>query len=295
MNRKTILLLILILSALPVVAQDYSYTLSDDSLVNRHAGTKRVYYAERTETKPKIDGKLTDDCWRDDGVWQGDFIQQQPHQAHSPSQKTEFKILYDDTYLYVGIIAYDNEPEKIRSVLDRRDEYSGDMAGVAIDSYYDKQTAFEFNLTAAGQKIDLMHLGEYGWDYNWDAVWDGKTTIGDSAWYAEMRIPFSQLRYTNQEKQVWGLHVWRWIDRLKEEDQWKLIPIDAPAMVYIFGELRGVENISNKRNFELLPYAKTKFVSDARDKWNYGFGLDGKVGVTSDFTLDYTINPDFGQ
>jgi hypothetical protein len=171
----------------------------------------------------------------------------------------------------------------------------GDMAGIALDSYFDKQTAFEFNVTAAGQKVDLMHLGEYGWDFNWDAVWDGKSSVGDSAWYAEMRVPFSQLRYANKKEHVWGMHIWRWIDRLKEEDQWKLIPVDAPAMVYIFGELHGIKDIPIKRNFELLPYAKTKYVSEAVKNPTAGFGLDGKIGVTSDFTLDYTINPDFGQ
>lgn len=276
-------------------AQSLNYTLSDDSLVNYHASQKKIYYATRTELKPRIDGELDDLCWEEIGTWQGDFIQQQPNQAKEPSQQTKLKILYDDTYLYMGIICYDDEPEKIRSILGRRDENMGDMAGIALDSYFDKQSAFEFNVTAAGQKVDLMHLGEYGWDFNWDAVWDGKASVGDSAWYVEMRVPFSQLRYANKEEHIWGMHVWRWIDRLKEEDQWKLIPVDAPAMVYIFGELHGIKDIPYKRNFELLPYAKSKYVSGAEKNPTAGFGLDGKIGVTSDFTLDYTINPDFGQ
>jgi hypothetical protein len=295
MNRKHLTLIVSVLISFCAVAQDYDYTLSDDSLVNHHASIKKVYYATRTAIKPKIDGRLNDECWQKVGNWAGDFIQQQPNQAQPPSQQTEIKILYDDTYLYMAIKCYDDEPEKMRPVLGRRDVNTGDMAGIAIDSYNDKQTAFEFNLTAAGQKVDLMHMGEYGWDFNWDAVWDGKTHVGDSAWYAEMRVPFSQLRYANKKEHVWGMHIWRWIDRLKEEDQWKLIPIDAPAMVYIFGELRGIKDIPYKRNFEVMPYAKGKYVSDARDNFTSGFGVDGKIGVTSDFTLDYTINPDFGQ
>jgi hypothetical protein len=295
MNRKHLTLIVLVIISFCASAQNYNYTLSDDSLVNYHASIKRVYYATRTAIKPKIDGRLDDECWHKVGTWDGNFIQQQPNQAQPPSQKTEIKILYDDTYLYMALKCYDDEPEKMRPVLGRRDLNSGDMAGIAIDSYLDKQTAFEFNLTAAGQKVDLMHLGEYGWDFNWDAVWDGKTYVGDSAWYAEMRVPFSQLRYANKKEHVWGMHIWRWIDRLKEEDQWKLIPIDAPAMVYIFGELRGIKDIPYKRNFEVMPYAKGKYVSDAKNNFTSGFGVDGKVGVTSDFTLDYTINPDFGQ
>ena len=269
--------------------------MSDDSLVNKYASINRVYFAARTQTKPKIDGKLDDDCWQKTGTWDGDFIQQQPHQAAPPSQETEIKILYDDKYLYFGFICHDNEPEKMDPILGRRDQMNGDVTGIAIDSYNDNQTAFEFNLTAAGQKIDLMHLGEYGWDFEWNAVWDGKTTIGDSAWYAEMRIPFTQIRFSNEEEHVWGMHIWRWINRLQEESEWKLIPVDAPAMVYIFGELRGIKDIPYKRNFEVMPYVKGKYISQSENNENFGAGIDGKMGVTSDFTLDYTINPDFGQ
>lgn len=276
-------------------SQVVDYTLSDDSVVNYYASQKKVYYATRTELVPKIDGKLDDDCWELVGSWVGGFIQQQPHQAKPPSQETEIKILYDDKYLYFAIICYDDEPDKMSPILGRRDENNGDIAGIAIDSYNDKQTAFEFNLTAAGQKVDLMHRGEYNWDFNWDAVWDGKTSLGDSAWYAEMRVPFTQLRFSNKEEHVWGIHIWRWIHRLGEESQWKLIPIDAPAMVYIFGELRGIKDIPYKRNFETMPYVKGKYISESQNNQSFGAGIDGKIGISSDFTLDYTINPDFGQ
>lgn len=294
--RKLLLLVLFCNLTLISFAQDLDYTLSDDSVVNHYASIKRVYYATRTEIVPKIDGKLDDLCWETMGEWDGDFIQQQPHQAKPPSQETEIKILYDDKYLYFAIKCYDNEPEKMSPLLGPRDDYTvGDIAGIALDSYNDKQTAFEFNLTAAGQKVDLMHMGEYGWDFNWNAVWDGKTSIGDSAWYAEMRVPFTQLRFANKKEHVWGMHIWRYIYRLSEESQWKLIPIDAPAMVYIFGELRGIKDIPYKRNFEVMPYGKARYVTNENTGSIFGAGLDGKIGVTSNFTLDYTINPDFGQ
>jgi hypothetical protein len=295
MTYRLLFLLIFCFTGLVIQAQSLNYTLSDDSLVNKHASNKRVYYAARTDIKPKIDGRLDDECWQKYGTWDGDFIQQQPHQAAPPSQETEIKILYDDKYLYFAIICYDNEPEKMSPILGRRDENTGDMAGIALDSYNDKQTAFEFNLTAAGQKVDLMHMGEYGWDFEWNAVWDGKTTVGDSAWYAEMRVPFTQIRFSNIEEHVWGMHIWRWIHRFQEESQWKLIPVDAPAMVYIFGELRGIKDIPYKRNFEIMPYVKGKYVTDSESNENFGGGVDGKIGITSNFTLDYTVNPDFGQ
>jgi len=287
--------LIVMLSG-PAMAQEYSYTLSTDSLVNFHASNKRIYTTQRIVNRPRIDGRLDDNCWLNEGYWDGNFIQQQPLQGREPSQKTEIKILYDDDNLYVAIRCYDNEPEKISPILGRRDDFtSGDIAGIALDTYFDKTTAFEFNVTAAGQKVDLVHLGAYEWDTNWDAVWEGKAHIEDSAWTVEMRIPFSQLRFSEKEEQVWGMHVWRWIDRLDEESQWKLIPIDAPAMVYIFGELHGIKGVKRKRHIEIMPFVAGRHITGGPKNERFGYGLDGKLGVTSNFTLDFTVLPDFGQ
>jgi len=280
----------------PVFSQDFSYNLSSDSLVNFHAGNKRVYNTLRTDNRPRIDGHLDDDCWIHIGSWQGDFIQQQPNQGRPPSQKTEVKILYDDDNLYVALKCFDDEPEKISTVMGRRDDFtSGDIAGIALDTYFDKSTAFEFNVSAAGQKIDLVHLGAYLWDTNWDAVWEARTQILDSMWTVEIRIPFSQLRFSESNDQVWGMHIWRWIDRLGEESQWKLIPIDAPAMVYIFGELQGIEGINRKRHVEIMPYVAGRKVTGGLKSERFGYGLDGKIGLSSNYTLDLTVLPDFGQ
>jgi len=289
--------ILLLSGAISAFAQNpEKYSLSSDSTVNRLAGTKRVYFATRTEKRPKIDGKLNDQCW-ETGIWAGGFTQQIPAQGKKPSQDTEIKILYDNNNLYVGVKCFDKGPGKIRPILSRRDNPVGDIAGIAFDSYHDKQTAYEFNVAASGQKVDLVHLGAYNWDFNWDAVWDGKAQVYDSLWTSEMQIPFSQLRFAPGKEQVWGMHFWRWIDRYKEEDQWKLIPIDAPAMVYLFGELRGIEGIKPKTNYEFLPYLNTRFSpnTDLKNKTNYGIGLNGKVGLNSGFTLDYAFNPDFGQ
>lgn len=272
------------------------YNLSTDSTVNRLAGIHRVYFAHKIDKRPKIDGKLNDGCWNT-GVWTGGFVQQVPNQGKNPSQDTELKILYDDHNLYVGFKCYDKGPGDIRPILSRRDNMVGDIAGIAFDSYGDKQTAYEFNVAASGQKVDLVHLGAYDWDFNWDAVWDGEAQVYDSLWTSEIQIPFSQIRFAPGKEQVWGMHVWRWIDRYNEESQWKLIPIDAPAMVYLFGELRGIEGIHPKTNYEFLPYLSTRFQpnTDQQNKMSYGIGLDGKIGLNSGFTLDYAFNPDFGQ
>jgi hypothetical protein len=272
------------------------YNLSKDSLVNKAANLEKIYSASRVDERPKIDGTLDDNCWKT-AVWDAGFIQQQPNQAADPSQKTAIALLYDETNLYFGIKCYESKPGNIRSILSRRDEYSGDMIGIALDSYGDNRTAFEFDVTAAGQKIDFMHMGAQDTDLNWDAIWDAATLVKDSMWSAEVRIPFSQLRFAKADEQVWGLHVWRYIDRLGEEDHWKLVPVDAPATVYLFGDVKGIKGINSKRKVELLPYGNLKYSpnTDLKEKWKAGAGLDGKVGLSSDFTVDFTINPDFGQ
>ena len=267
-----------------------------DSLLNN----KRVYKPVNIGSlpQPKIDGVLDDEVWSL-GEWQGDFTQQQPVGGTDPTEETYIKVLYDYSNLFVSIICQDDEPDLIRDIFDRRDALSGDMTGIAIDSYHDKLTAFEFNLSAAGQKMDLKHLGDYQWDFNWNAVWDGATSKNDTGWVAEMRIPFSQMRYTNREKHVWGMHVWRWIDRRQEEDQWQYIPLNAPAMVYLFGELQDVNNIRESRQVEFLPYVLSSIEKPANgdgfDPLRFNAGIDAKVGISSDYTLDLSINPDFGQ
>ncbi len=273
-----------------------SYGQNLDSLLNN----KRVYQTENIGDLPlpKIDGLLDDKIWQL-GDWHGDFTQQQPFGGAMGSENTFIKVLYDRSNLFVAIICQDSEPDKIRDIFDRRDALNGDMIGIAIDSYFDKRTAFEFNLSAAGQKMDLKHMGDYFWDFNWDAVWDGATSKNDTAWIAEMKIPFSQMRYANQEDHIWGMHVWRWISRRFEEDQWQFIPREAPAAVYLFGELKGVRNIRSSRQVEFLPYMLSsveKYTgNEGFNPFKFNGGIDAKVGISSDYTLDLSINPDFGQ
>lgn len=265
---------------------------------------KRIYTTIKLQNEPpKIDGVLSDNCWLYEGYWSGNYRQFIPAEGTDPSQKTEIKILYDDQNIYVAIRAYDREPDKIDRRIGRRDDFAGDIVGVCFDSYFDHRTGFEFDLTAAGSKLDLVLLND-SWDTNWNAVWHGKVGVEDSAWTAEMQIPLSQLRYGNKEVQTWGLHAWRWINRNQEEDQWNLMPRDNPGYLYSIGELHGIKGISKARKIELLPYTLGKIKTYEKEVGNpyangmdkrLSVGLDGKIGISSDFTLDFTINPDFGQ
>ena len=214
---------------------------------------KRIYYTQRLVGEPpKIDGTLTDPCW-EEGIWSRGYQQFMPLDGGPPSQETEIKILYDDKNVYVAIRAFDTEPEKIDRRRGRRDAIEGDVVGVCFDSYFDHRTGFEFDLTAAGTKIDLI-LRNDGWDTSWDPVWYGAVGSEPGAWAAEMRIPLSQLRYSDRDVQVWGLHSWRWINRNREEDQWNLIGRDNPGYLYSIGELHGIQGLPKNRRVELLPY-----------------------------------------
>ncbi len=281
--------------------------LSDQDIVKPQVGANKqpVYTTSRLVTeKPVIDGKLDDDSWKH-GTWAGDFHQWIPDEGAPPTYPTEINIQYDDKNIYVAIRAYDGEPEKITRMSTSRDVYEGDVVGLSFDSYRDYRTGFEFHITAWGQKTDNILFNPMNWDTNWNAVWEGKVGMEDSAWIAEMKIPFSQLRYSREEEQVWGMHVWRWISRLSEESDWEIQTKTGPGMLFNFGELRGINGLKPSRRIEIMPFVlgdlKT-FRKEPANPFNYrgrewggNFGLDAKIGVSSNFTIDLTVNPDFGQ
>jgi hypothetical protein len=255
-------------------------------------------------SKPVIDGKLDDECWKK-GTWAGDYHQFIPDEGAKPTHPTEMNLQYDDKNIYVAFRAFDPEPDKIHRYAGVRDEIVGDMVGVNFDSYRDYRTGFEFTITAWGQKVDLVLFNPNNWDFNWNAVWKGKVGLEDSAWVAEMEIPLSQLRYSNKEEQVWGMHTWRWIDRLQEESNWERQSKTGPGMLYNYGEFKGVNGLKKSRRLEIMPFVlgdlKTMkkepgnpFTENGRI-WSGNVGLDAKIGVSSNFTVDLTVNPDFGQ
>jgi hypothetical protein len=269
------------------------------------AQEKRVSTAYRiTGDSPRIDGLVDDEAWQllD---WEGNFIQQQPYEGKEPSQKTSFKILYDDDNIYAAIMSWDSNPDSIVSRLSRRDIGDGDAVGIEFDSYFDKKTAFSFIVTASGVKIDklISNDGENE-DENWDAIWVVKTSINDQGWVAEIKIPFNQLRFNKNNEQKWGLQVGRYIHRKEELSLWQPVPRDAPGWVHQYGILEGIKGIKPKRQLEIAPYvvAKTErfepehgnpFATGKRNKLTGG--IDAKIGITNDITLDMTVYPDFGQ
>jgi hypothetical protein len=298
-RRLAIALVVGGLGTIPAAAQSPSGQPPDANPSGRKYPA-RVYQTVRLEgVPPAIDGRLDDAAWNQ-GEWAGDYLQNLPTEGAAPTQPTELKILYDDRHVYIAIRAYD-DPAKVRRYPGRRDDFNNygvDIVGVCFDSYNDKRTGFEFDLTAGGSKIDLiLGNGENEWDTTWNAVWDGEVALDAAGWTAEFRVPLSQLRYGGQDEQVWGMHAWRWIARNQEEDQWQLIPRQNTGRMHQLGELRGIRELPRSRHVELLPHVLGRGASGPSDSdaGSGAAGLDAKVGLATNVTLDATVNPDFGQ
>ncbi len=278
--------------------------LAFKSLAQQDDAEPRQYLTARAASDIQIDGKLDDDAWNE-VEWGGDFIQREPDFGIPPSQETQFKILYDDKFLYIGVRAFDTEPEKIVKRMSRRDGFEGDWVEVNIDSYHDKRTAFSFTASVSGVIGDeyITNNGD-NWDSTWDPIWYLKTSIDDEGWIAEYKIPLSQLRFADVPEHTWGIQITRRLFREEERSVWQPIPQDAPGWVHLFGELKGIKGIKPQKQLEIQPYVVGKAdryegeegnpFSTGSDN-NLDVGVDAKIGITSDVTLDLTINPDFGQ
>jgi len=254
-----------------------------------------------------LDGKLDEDAWSQ-AQWIRDFVQKRPREGAPPTDSMRIAILYDDDALYVGARMYSRDPSKIQAPLSRRDNtFQAERIWVSFDSYHDRRTAYSFGVSASGVRADWYHASDNENDANFgfDPVWEAKANIDGLGWTAEMRIPFSQVRFTNQAVQVWGFNANRWNPVTSEDDYWIPVPTDRTGWSSFMGQLVGIEGIKPTRRLELMPYgaADTRFQSGvpAGDPFNGGANLAGragadlKMGLGPNITLDGTVNPDFGQ
>lgn len=282
----------------------FQYAVIAQETLNQNP--KKVYTTESIEGKkaPVIDGVLDDAIWNQIG-WGDDFIENEPDENTPPTFQTQFKILYDAKFLYVAIRSFDDEPAKIEKRLSRRDGFQGDRVNVAIDSYHDLRTAFIFTVTAAGVKGDEIATDNgNNIDDSWNPVWYTKAQIDDKGWTAEMKIPFSQLRFGDDKEQVWGLNIVRNLFRKNERSLWNRVPVDAPGFISELGELHGLKNLKAQKQLEVQPFVVLQYDKYPAQPGNpfrdgsdtrFNGGIDAKIGITNDLTLDLTINPDFGQ
>jgi len=269
---------------------------------------KRVYHITRLRgERPRIDGSLDEPFWQNEGEWSEKFSQVIPFERVYTASWTRMKIFYDDQNLYVGVYCKDQHPETMNAFIGNRDDNSnGDLISIAFDTYHDYRVAPEFNINLGGNKTDLTVTDKLSVNLSWNAVWEARTHINlpDSSWTAELRIPFSQLRYNQQNPEgIWGLHVRRIIRRNNEVQNWSLIPIKNNGHVFSFGEMHGMRDLPKPRGVEFVPYLMGKHIREPHipqspfqkgRRWGGNAGIDAKVAVR-DFTLDLTVNPDYGQ
>ena len=251
-----------------------------------------------------IDGAMEEEAWGAAAVATR-FTQFEPDEGEPATQRTEARVLYGATALFVFMRAHDTSPGEIASQLTRRDQQSySDLLGVVIDSYFDRRTAFQFVVNPAGVKQDMYRFDDTSEDTGWDAVWDAATTRDAGGWSAEFRIPYSQLRFRDREEQTWGINFLRHIARREELSAWAPTTRADGGIVSRLGELRGLRDLDPPRRLEVVPYSLASLrraPGDDADPFHRptdvlaSVGTDVRYGVTSDITLDLTINPDFGQ
>lgn len=253
-----------------------------------------------------LDGKLDDEGWRNvEAVTE--FKQIDPHEGQPASQRTEVRIVFDEEALYVAARMFDSLGARgVTTRLVRRDaDMQSDWFHVVIDSYHDHLGRAFFQVNPSGVKFDALGVGASNPDPAWDPIWETAAQIDSLGWTAEMRIPFSQLRFSRSPTQTWGFQIRRFIQRTQEQDQWSFWTKTEPGGPPRFGHLEGVTIGGSPQHLEVMPYAvaRSKHVRPALsgDPFNNGsvqdahVGADAKYLLTSNLTLDATINPDFGQ
>jgi hypothetical protein len=251
-----------------------------------------------------VDGLLDDEAWIS-APRVTDFIQMIPDEGDPATEDTEVRVLYGTEALFVGIRALDSQPDSIAAQLTRRDQKSySDVLYVLIDSYFDRRTAFQFGVNPVGVKQDVYRFDDTEEDPTWDAVWDAATQVDTEGWTAEFRIPYSQLRFGNQENQTWGINFAREVARRNEVSSWAPLSQGDAAIVSKFGELQGLQGLGSPTRVEFRPFSLARLdrVPGEREDPFYhpndlrgSAGMDLKYGVTNDLTLDLTLNPDCGQ
>ncbi len=255
--------------------------------------------AIRAATPPVIDGRDIDEVWRLAPVISA-FRQFRPVEDAEPSFRTETKVAYDARNFYVFIRAFDPHPDSILKLLARRDiRTASDQLKIIVDSYHDRRTGYEFAVNPAGVKRDYAVYDDGNEDDAWDGVWEAGTQVDSLGWTAEFRIPLSQMRYTPGPTNTFGFAVWRDIDRYTERVSWPLYRVSRPGLMSQLGEVVGLDGLATPRRIEVTPYVVTKNLPpdgpglDRAQKLDAG--ADIKYGLTSNITVDATVNPDFGQ
>ena len=247
----------------------------------------------------RIDGRLDEAAWAA-AEPAGGFRCWDPDRGGPASEETTFKVAYDADAIYFAVACHEEDPSRITKRLSRRDRFSdSDLVSIYIDPYFDRTTGYNFRVNPLGVQQDAYIYNDGERDTDWDAVWEAETHEDQDGWYAEIRIPFSSIRYRSSER-TWGLQVYRYMHGRGEDTSWVTWPRETPGFVSRFGRLDGIEGIPAPRQLEILPYAVHR-IGDPPGGGGEGLeasgnlGADLKYGITSDLTVNAAFQPDFGQ
>jgi len=253
---------------------------------------------------PSIDGDLDDAVWTHQNIAKiDDFTQREPTEGEPATESTLVAVAYDDDAIYFAFWCYDSEPDQITRQLVRRDRSSNsDAVYVRLDPYHDHQTGFAFEVNAAGVQRDERFYDENNADYSWNGIWESAAKLHPWGWAAEIRIPFYCLRFPEKTDHVWGADFVRVITRKDEAIRWAYTPSSEGKFISNFGHITGLTGISPRRNLEVLPYTVASLETEHDNPGNPDgkntlgdLGIDVKYGISSNLTLNASINPDFGQ
>jgi hypothetical protein len=255
----------------------------------------------------RLDGRLSDEQWGA-ATPVGGFVQREPTEGEPARDRTDVRFAYDDEALWIGARMYSRNPRDIRALVTRRDrEGSSEQLIVSLDTHRDRRTAYGFAVTPAGVRIDYFHAADFENErnYDFDPVWEAKSHIDSIGWTAELRIPFTQLRFNPGDVQEWGVNLTRVVPQTNESSYLVLVRRNETGWASRMAVLTGIRGIKPGRRVELLPYvaADSRFrgVVDPADPFSerresgVRAGGDVKMGLGPNMTLELTINPDFGQ
>jgi len=286
------------------------------SIIYSSPNSDRFTKAYQAESTPIIDGDVLNDP-----AWElipaiTTFTQKTPDEGEPISERTVVKIMYSKKYLFVSVVAFDNDPNQIVISDTRRDASlnNSDSFSFIIDTFKDYQTGYLFGTNPSGIEYDAQITGGgesgsisrrfsigsgSGFNINWDAVWEVKTTKGDYGWSAEFSIPFNTLKYKNDKDQSWGINFERVIARKKEESHWSPISRQFTMNRLISAGTLTDINVPNSKNIKIMPYGlgqKNINTGETSSTSNdQSFGIDAKMSVGSSMNLDLTYNTDFAQ
>ncbi len=294
----------LTLIALSLVVTGFDHIDQSDTLKRKPTPAAAVHASRLQGNTITIDGVLSEASWSA-AIPVTDLTQREPNEGASASERTDVRVVYDDDAIYVGARLYDRSPDSVMAQLARRDRIvSADRFLVFLDSYYDRRTGFFFGINAAGTLYDGTLYND-DWDSDtWDGVWEGGASRDSTGWTAELKIPYSQLRFQRQKANRWGINFKREIARRNERSYLVCTPSNGSGFVSRFVDLVGLEEVQPPPRLEVLPYITTRaeyLNHETGDPFNdgshmaAGLGGDLKLGIGSNLTLDATVNPDFGQ